>query len=171
MAQRITIQYPPTATKTGGAYFKDEDGVLNFGDSSLLTLQQRDVIEAERTHNPPKGKFNASFTINSWKPAAPAQSGEPPKQFTRPRTDPHDQLQIFLSVMMKSWNEEYCRNLTDHVSRAMRLVNAAEVVQAMEAYTVAYRRYHGDRLQSGADIQEPPREDMNDAIPEWARQR
>ena len=72
MPQRITIQYPPTATKTGGAYFKDEDGVLNFGDSSLLTLQQRDVIEAERTHNPPKGKFNASFTINSWKPAASA---------------------------------------------------------------------------------------------------
>lgn len=173
---RLTIKYPPSPTKTGGAYVKDEDGVKNFGDATLLNLEQNDVIDVERTHNPSKGGYDASFNIVKWTPYQNSPADHPeqqkPKQFTRPRTDPHDQLQIFLSVMMKSWNEEYCRNLTDHVSRAMRLVNAADVVQAMEAYTVAYRRYHGDRIQSGADIQEPTkeREDMNgDAIPEWAK--
>ena len=115
---RLTVQYPPSETKTGGAYIKDSDGVLNFGDSSLLTLQQRDVIDVERTYNAPKGKFNASFTIHSWKPVASAEQ-QPAKPFLRPRTDPKDQRQIWVTALMKEWMAAYAQSCDHHTGEEM----------------------------------------------------
>jgi hypothetical protein len=169
MPQRITIQYPPSATKSGGAYFKDEDGVLNFGDSSLLTLQPRDVIEAERTHNPPKGKFNASFNITSWKPVTGAPAAEQQKPFTRPRTDPKDQRQMWVTALMKEWLAAYAQQLSITTTGEMKPMDAAVVEQAARVCGVVYDRLFGPMTQSGADIQKP-REDMDgDQIPEWVR--
>lgn len=172
---RLTVKYPPSPTKTGGGFVKDEDGVKNFGDASLLNLEQGDVIYVERTHNPSKGGYDASFNIVKWAPAekAPADHPEqqqlPIKQFTRPRTDPHDSLQIFMTALLKEWMTAYAATLmSPELPTGMRPINAVTVLQAMEALTTAYRHYHGDRIQSGADIQEP-REDMDDEIPPHAR--
>lgn len=166
---RLTIQYPPSPTKTGGAFIKDEDGVLNFGDSSLLNLQQKDVIDVERTYNAPKGKFNASFTINSWKPAAPAEQ-QPPKPFLRPRTDPKDQRQMWVTALMKEWIAAYAQSCSITTTGEMKPMNAAVVEQAARVCGTVYDRLFGPMTQSGADLQTPPnpREDMDDEIPEFA---
>jgi hypothetical protein len=164
----LTVMYPPSPTSNGGAYVKDEDGNKNFGDASLLNLEQKDVIDVERTYNAPKGKFGESFNIVKWTPhvSGPAQLNlvkpEAPKPFLRPRTDPADQRQMWVTALMKEWMAAYAQSLSITTTGEMKRADAGVMEQAARACGVTYDRLFGPMTQSNKPP--PVDEDMNDEI-------
>ena len=166
---RLQVAYDPTAT-TRGAYVKDQNGKINFGNATLLAVHKGDVLDVERSHNPPKGTFQESYNIERWSPAEDRPTNGAPavnRPVTRARTDPHDQMNMFITAMMKEWMTGYAACLMISSEQRMAPINAAVVTQAMDALSAAYRRFHNIRTQS-VEPQEPdhdPRDDMQDEIP------
>lgn len=166
---RLKVLYPPSKTKVG-AYVKDEDGVKNFGKADLLDLEQGDLIDVKRTHNPAKGGYDASFNIISWTRYGSATTNHPdqqqlpitpPKPFLRPRTDPADQRQMWVTALMKEWMAAYSQALSITTTGEMKKVDAGVMEQAARACGVTYDRLFGPMTTRPA----PPEEDMDDAIP------
>ena len=190
---RITIKYKPEPVGKSRARIKDEKGETHFGDYKLLELKERDLLEIERIPIEPKMKDDGtywppSYNIKKWELIGSGTTHQPnqqelpiapPKPIMRARTDPHDQMQMFVTALMKEWMTAYAATLMNSAATEQKMmsVNATTVLQAMEALTAAYRRYHGIRTQSGADLPPGPtgssrpneEEPWNDAIPEHAR--
>ena len=165
---RITVQKNPAATSTGNVSFMDVENKRHFGDASMATVTAGQVLDVERTHNPATEKngrkYDESYNIVSWKPATDA--GVPtPKQpvlpFTRPRTDPKDQRQMFVTANMKEWVAAYAQLLSITTTGEMKPMDAGVVEQAARVFGVVYDRLFGPMTQSNKP---PVDEDMNDEI-------
>ena len=167
LKRRLTVKKPPTPTSTGNVTFMDHEDKRNFADPSMAGVQPGQVLEVECTHNPATTKngksYDESYNIVTWKQVndQPQLPMTPPKPFTRPRTDPVDQKQIYMSVMLKGWNAAYAQFLSI-TPGDMKKVDAAFVQQAMQAYSTAYDQFYGSMTQSN---KAPIEDDMNDEIP------
>lgn len=168
---RITVQKNPAATSTGNVSFMDVENKRHFGDASMATVTAGQVLDVERTHNPATEKngrkYDESFNIVSWKPATDA--GVPtPKQpvlpFTRPRTDPADQRQMWVTALMKEWMAAYAQSLSITTTGEMKKADAGVMEQAARACGVTYDRLFGPMTQSNKP---PVEDDMDDAIPDF----
>jgi hypothetical protein len=168
---RITVKKPPALTSTGNASFMDADDKRNFADAALGVMgvvQAGQVLDVERTHNPATTKngrtYDESFNIVSWKTATDAGvpvPNQPVLPFTRPRTDPKDQRQMFVTANMKEWVAAYAQLLSITTTGEMKPMDAGVVEQAARVFGVVYDRLFGPMTQSNKP---PVDEDMNDEI-------
>lgn len=167
---QITLKSTPAATSTGNVSFMDTGNKRNFGDADMSTLQAGQVLDVERTHNPATEKngrkYDDSYNIVKWElvnhPDQISLPIAPPKPFLRPRTDPKDQRQMWVTALMKEWMAAYAQSLSITTTGHMQQADAAVVEQAARVCGTVYDRLFGPMTNAP-----PVEDDMNDEIPDF----
>jgi len=145
---------------------------------------RRATVFARTTMTRPRAAVPVFFTAHEWetvrilvdliiprddRSGSATDAGVPtPKQpvlpFTRPRTDPKDQRQMFVTANMKEWVAAYAQLLSINTTGEMKPMDAGVVEQAARVFGVVYDRLFGPMTQSNKP---PVDEDMNDEIPDF----
>jgi hypothetical protein len=171
---RITVAFDPNETQYGASLKDKETMSMHFGPAELSAkVRAGDILDVERTERKPNPKFpgTKSYNILSWKIYGSGTTKDPQQQqlpirppSTRPRTDPADQRQMWVTALMKEWMAAYSQSLSITTTGEMKQVDAGVVEQAARACGVSY-----DRLFGPLTTRNPPPEedDMNDSIPDF----
>jgi hypothetical protein len=173
MTDRITVAYDPNETQFGSSLKDKETMSIHFGPAELLAkVRAGDTLDVERSERAENKKFpgKKSYNILRWKIYGSATTKDPQQQqlpirppSTRPRTDPADQRQMWVTALMKEWMAAYSQSLSITTTGEMKKADAGIMEQAARACGVTYDRLFGPMTQSNKP---PPEEDadMNDEI-------
>lgn len=174
MTDRITVAFDPNKTEYGSSLKDEATKSVHFGPAELHEkVRAGDILDVERTERKPNPKYpgTKSYNIISWKLYGSGKNNHKDQQelpirppSTRPRTDPKDQRQMWVTALMKEWMAAYAQLQSVTTSGEMKPMDAGVVEQAARVCGTVYDRLFGPMTRSNAP---PAEDDMNDAIPDF----